>query len=180
MAGRKAILTGSGPGRQLLSALVSAQPSTSAPTPVFLDFEGVEVATASFLRESVIGFRNYCRQSIPNAYPVLANLSADVSEEIEFFIKARGDALWVCDLNARGAVSHGRIIGELEPAQREAFNAAIQLGSVTAATLAKSFSKQAIGNTAWNNRLSALAAKGLLMETRQGKTKSFNPPLENK
>jgi len=38
-------------------------------------------------------------------------------------------------------------------------------------------SGQAVGATAWNNRLSALAAKGLIMEQRRGKTKIFRPVL---
>jgi hypothetical protein len=44
------------------------------PTLALLDFSGVAVATASFLRESVIGFRDYARQALPNIYPVVANL----------------------------------------------------------------------------------------------------------
>ena len=40
------------------------------------------------------------------------------------------------------------------------------------------FADQRIGATAWNNRLSALATKGLLVERKQGKSKSFSPLLE--
>jgi hypothetical protein len=49
---------------------------------------------------------------------------------------------------------------------------------VTAPELALRFSDQSIGPTAWNNRLSGLAAKGVLVERKVGKTKSFSPLLE--
>ena len=87
------VLSGAIPGRRLLSALIAATPSPETPVPVFLDFSGVEVATASFLRESVIGFRDYARLSLPNIYPVVANLAAAVAEELDFFVRARGDVL---------------------------------------------------------------------------------------
>lgn len=50
--------------------------------------------------------------------------------------------------------------------------------ATTATELATLFADQSIGPTAWNNRLSGLAAKGLVVERRSGKTKSFSPLLE--
>jgi len=146
--------------------------------PAFLDFDRVEVATASFLRETVIGFRDYVRQSLPNIYPVVANLLPVVAEELEFFVRARGDALWTCDLDAHDRVLGARLIGDLDPAQRSTFDAVIEFGAITAPELAARFVSQGIGPTAWNNRLSALATKGLLVERKQGKSKSFSPLLE--
>ena len=98
------ILSGAIPGRRLLSALIAATPSAAAPTLALLDFSGVEVATASFLRESVIGFRDYARQSLQNVYPVVANLPPAVAEELDFFVRARGDVLLTCDLDPKNNV----------------------------------------------------------------------------
>ena len=39
-------------------------------------------------------------------------------------------------------------------------------------------SQESLAPTAWNNRLSSLAARGLLIERRSGKTKTFAPVLE--
>jgi hypothetical protein len=86
--------------------------------------------------------------------------------------------LWCCVLNEEGAVSNARIIGELDPAQRATFDTVAHLGEATAPELAAQSGGNSIGPTAWNNRLSALAAKGLLVERRGGKTKSFSPLLE--
>ena len=172
------VLSGAIPGRRLLGALIAATPSANTPTLAVLDFGGVEVATASFLRESVISFRDYARQALPNIYPVVANLAAAVAEELDFFVRARGDVLLRCDLDAAGEVVAARLVGDLDPAQRATFDAVRKVGAISAPELAALFADQHIGPTAWNNRLSALANKGLLIEQRQGKTKSFSPLLE--
>ena len=176
LTGGQSVLSGANPGRKLLSALIAATPSSEAPTPAFLDFTQIEVA--SFLREAVIGFRDYARQSLRNVYPVVANLEPAVAEELDFFVRARGDVLWSCELDAGDAVVSARLIGELDPAQRSTFEMARELGTITAPELAGRFTDQRIGPTAWNNRLSALASKGLLVERKQGKSKSFSPLLE--
>ena len=178
LKGGQTVLSGATSGRKLLSALIAATPSSEAPTPAFLDFTQIEVATASFLREAVIGFRDYARQSLRNVYPVVANLQPAVAEELDFFVRARGDVLWSCELDADDTVISARLIGELDTAQRSTFDVARELGTITAPELAARFTDQRIGPTAWNNRLSALASKGLLVERKQGKSKSFSPLLE--
>ncbi len=172
------ILSGGTAGRKLLTALIAAILPSDRQMVVFLDFDGIEVATASFLREGVIGFRDYARRSLQNVYPIAANLAPAVLEELEFFVRARGDALWSCDIDADGVVSAARVIGDLDPAERMTFEAVMKLGPVTAPELAAQFLDQKIGPTAWNNRLSGLAAKGLVIEQKQGKSKSFSSVLE--
>jgi len=172
------VLSGALAGRKLLSGLIAETPSSDTPTPAFLDFTRIDVATTSFLREAVIGFRDYARQSLRNVYPVVANLLPAVAEELEFFVRARGDVLWSCELDADDTVVSARLIGELDPAQRSTFDAARELGAITASELAARFADQQIGPTAWNNRLAALATKGVLVERKQGKSKSFSPLME--
>jgi hypothetical protein len=174
----RSVLSGGIPGRKLLTALIGATPSADAPTAAFLDFKGVAVTTSSFLREAVIGFRDYARQSLANVYPVAANLEPPVLEELEFFLRARNDVFWVCDLDETEQVNGARLLGDLDPAQRTTFDAVRELKAVTAPELAARFPDQSIGPTAWNNRLSGLAAKGVLVERKVGKTKSFSPLLE--
>jgi len=113
-----------------------------------------------------------------NVYPVVANLQPAVAEELDFFARARGDVLWSCELGVDDAVASAWLIGELDPAQRSTFDVARELGTISAPELAARFTDQRIGPTAWNNRLSALASKGLLVERKQGKSKSFSPLLE--
>ena len=172
------VFSGGIPGRKLQTALNAATPSVDVPTATFLDFKSVAVATSSFLREAVIGFRDYARLSLVNVYPVAANLEPAVLEELEFFLRSRNDVIWACDLDETERVNGARLLGDLDPAQRMTFDAVREFGAVTAPELAARFPDQSIGPTAWNNRLSGLAAKGLLVERRIGKTKSFSLLLE--
>jgi hypothetical protein len=178
LSGGRGNLSGGIPGRKLLSAFIAATPPADAPMIVFLDFKGIEIATASFLREAVVSFRDYARLSLSNVYPAVANLAPEVREELDFFLRTTRDALWACDLDSSNHASQARLIGELDPAQRATFDAMLGKPATTATELATLFADQSIGPTAWNNRLSGLAAKGLVVERRSGKTKSFSPLLE--
>jgi hypothetical protein len=179
LAGGDSILTGAQPGRRLLGQLVANAPGPSEPEPGFLDFSGIEVATASFLRESVIAFRDYARSTLPNLYPVIANAAEAVAEELTFFLRHHGDALWACDLDDDGVPRNARLLGGLDDVQRATFDRVLELGAASAPSLAAaSGGESGVGPTAWNNRLSNLAARGLLIERRGGKIKTFAPVLE--
>jgi hypothetical protein len=179
LANNQAILTGAQPGRRLFAKLVANASAQNEPAPAFLDFSGIDVATSSFLRESVIAFRDYARSTLSNLYPVIANAAEPVAEELAFFLCHRGDALWTCELDSAGAPINCRLLGELDEVHRATFDRVTQLGSASAPALAAQTGKgAAIGTTAWNNRLSNLAARGLLIERRGGKTKTFTPVLE--
>ena len=179
LADNGTILTGALAGRLLFGKLVGHAPGPNEPEPAFLDFIDVKVATSSFLRESVIAFRDYARSTLPNLYPVVANTAGSVEEELTFFLRHRSDAMWACDLNERGLPFNARLIGELDEVQRATFDRVLDLGTASAPTLAAQSGRgDGIGPTAWNNRLSNLAARGLLIERRGGKTKTFTPVLE--
>jgi hypothetical protein len=179
LADNGTILSGALAGRLLFGRLVANAPGPMEPDPAFLDFTGIDVATSSFLRESVIAFRDYARSTLPNLYPVIANPAGPVEEELTFFLRHRNDALWACDLNDRGLPLNARLIGELDEVQRTTFDRVLDLGIASAPALAAEGGQTSgIGPTAWNNRLSNLAARGLLIERRGGKTKTFSPVLE--
>jgi hypothetical protein len=177
LAGDQAELSGVQAGRQLLGKLVAAARPPAEPEPVYLDFDGVTVATASFLREGVIAFRDHVRATLPGLYPVIANASLAVTEELEFFLRHRRDAMWICNLTPTGEVHDPKILGELDEAHRSTFDLVARLGTASAPSLAAQ-SQESLAPTAWNNRLSSLAARGLLIERRSGKTKTFAPVLE--
>lgn len=171
------VLSGVHAGRQLLGKLVAAARAPADPEPAYLDFNGVKVATASFLREGVIAFRDHARSTLPALYPVIANASPAVIEELEFFLRHRRDALWACRLTPSGEPRDPKILGELDEAHQSTFDLVARLKSASAPGLAAQ-SKEGLAPTAWNNRLSSLATRGLLIERRSGKTKTFAPVLE--
>jgi hypothetical protein len=109
---------------------------------------------------------------------VIANATDAVSEELSFFLRHRTDALWACDL-VDGRPVDARLLGELDEVQRITFERVLELRSASAPALAAERKGEiGVGATAWNNRLSNLAARGLLIERRGGKTKTFTPVLE--
>src|SRR3954453_10876156 len=91
------VLAGGIEGKTVLGKLITSVVATGVPSPIFLDFRGVAVATGSWLREAVIAFRNYCLTSQLNLYPVVANPSPKVVEEMEGLLKLLNDAMVTCD-----------------------------------------------------------------------------------
>jgi len=179
LADNEAILSGAQAGRRLFAKLVAGAPARDEPEPAFLDFSGISVATASFLRESVVAFRDYARSTLPNLYPVIANANDAVAEELALFLRHRTDAMWACALDVAGRPINARLVGELDEVQRTTFERVLHLRSASAPALAAESKVDAgVGPTAWNNRLSNLAARGLLIERRGGKVKTFAPVLE--
>lgn len=171
------VLAGAGTGKALLSKLAAIPLSASGV--VYLDFEGIEIATASFLRDGVVAYRDFVRSAYPSRYAVIANPSDQILEELEFFLSQRRDAMWVCILNSEGRATKARIAGDLDEIQRSTLKSVFELGIASAPELAiLNQTDAAIGATAWNNRLQSLASKGLLMENRAGKSKQFRPVLE--
>lgn len=155
-----------------LLAEVTREPGT--PVLVFLDFAKVEVATASFLRESVLAFRGFVRAHRSSYYPVVANANAQVCEEMKMLLDLQGDALLVCDLDNEGRASNVQLLGRLEGKQYQAFELVRERVETDATQLQIEFGeREGVKQTAWNNRLSALAASGLVIETSQGRSKRY-------
>ncbi|MEJ1961764.1 MAG: hypothetical protein WDO56_09530 [Gammaproteobacteria bacterium] len=167
-------------GKKVFGALASEIAASSATTLLYLDFQSVQVATTSFLREAVFTVRNHVRQNLTNIYPVAANLSAEIKEELGLFLRERGDAMATCNVNADEEASDPEVIGQLDGKLLMTLSAVLQANETDATTLVEQFADdERVGITAWNNRLAALAMKGLLIETIQGRAKRYRPVLEN-
>lgn len=178
IAARKATLAGTAMGRQMLAKLIAETKPVTAPTLAYLDFSGVDIATGSFLREAVLGFRDFSRNAIGTLYPVLANANPVIEDELSVYLKGRNDAIWACALGRDNAPIDPHILGELDAAQMSTLQLIAEHKPISAPELAKLRPNEGIGTTAWNNRLATLAAKGILMELKQGKTKMFAPVME--
>jgi hypothetical protein len=176
---RSGVLAGSSNGAEILSQLVAQVNRVSTPTVVVLDFAGISVATGSFLRECVLGFRDYCRRSQPNLYLVVANLEDTVIEELQYLLQSKREALVACTLTPNGRATQPQILGTLEEKQRLTLEAVLAVEEADAGMLSERFgSTEKIGVTGWNNRLASLAASGILMEVRHGRSKRYRPILE--
>lgn len=171
------ILAGAPSGRSLFAHLIDALPKdTDFPRAIFLDFDGIEVATASYLRESVLEFRDYTRGRKTPFYPVVANASPNVIDELIELVQPRADVLLSCKLDEEGKILRTQLIGVLEPMQRVTLELLSNLGEASASQL-RDVGSDDIKTTAWNNRLAALCNLGLIAENSMGRTKLFRPLL---
>lgn len=171
------VLAGASNGKRALGqflSLIAQEPIE--PEVVFFDFAKVDVATASFLRESILTFRNIVRGKRSNLYPVVANANANIVDELKELVDGqRSDVLIACTLNDSGNVRELKLIGELEPIQQKTFDLVQKAGETDAGELMRAHGAEdrTTRTTAWNNRLTSLAFLGLLVEVSKGRTKRY-------
>lgn len=148
------------------------------PDPVFLDFADVTVATASFLRETVLACRDTLRRRRSNFYPIIANASEVVEDELTVLVTSGGDVLMLCKLDEENHPHEARLLGKLDPKSRLTFDLVQQRKETDAAELMRVHGKsERVQQTAWNNRLSALASLGVVVELSEGRAKRYRPLL---
>jgi hypothetical protein len=179
LGGGLEVLSGQPRGQLLFGKLIGVVRPQDEPTAIFLNFKGVDVATSSFLRAGILAFRDHCVRMGLNLFPVLANINNDIADDLKVMLEQRGDAFVVCDMDDDERVSSIRVVGSLDEKQRLTLEAVIQEGETDAASLKeKHEDTEKIGTTGWNNRLTSLAEKGLVMEVRRGRGKLYRPILE--
>lgn len=174
------VLAGAINGKVCFAALVKEiKEESSTPAPLFLDFTDIQIATASFLRESVFALKNYLRAINSNHYPVIANVNQETRDEILTIANAKGDAFLECDL-VKDHYHNVDLIGHLDPKQQLTFNLVNDLKRTDAAELMECCgdAENLKSATAWNNRLSSLVSRGIIREFTKGRAKYYKPILE--
>ena len=171
------ILAGALTGRKTLGLLLERiDREPEKPEQVYLDFTGIEVATASFLRECILEFRDTVRRRWPSYYPVVANANDTVTEELSILLGPQRDVLMLCTLDEHGSPGAPRLVGDLEPKQRITYDLVNKLGETNAGELMRTANgTEDVGQTAWNNRLASLKRLGLVMELSHGRAKRYRP-----
>jgi hypothetical protein len=177
-AGQETILTGASAGKaSALAVIKKAGAEPADPCPLLLDFSPVEIATASYLREAVFALKSYLRNAGSKFYPVVANANDKVREELAVIAEARNDVVLAVETGKSGAVIRQALIGSLDPKQATTFEHVKKLKRTDAGTLMEKFGSEekTTSTTAWNNRLSALVARGLILEYTRGRAKFYQP-----
>ena len=178
VAGQETILTGASAGKAgALAVIEKAGSEPQEPCPLLLDYSAIDIATASYVRESVYALKSYLRNSGSKFYPVVANANEKVREELAVIADARNDVLLAVETDASGAVTRQIIIGSLDPKQAMTFERVTELKRTDAGTLMERFGSEekTTSTTAWNNRLAALVARGLILEYTRGRAKFYQP-----
>jgi len=171
--GNQSVLAGAAEGGALLSRLITSVDEPSRPESLFLDFGGIAVATASFLRDGPLAYRQLVRSRGSNIYPVIANANDKIVEELRLFLLSQNDAMFCCALSRMGSVSDIRLVGTLDEKQAVTLELVRQLGEVDTGRLTDGGYDPSVKPTAWNNRLAALVDKGLIIESARGRSKYF-------
>ena len=155
-------LTGVSRARRLLATLIVWTADHAPKGTLILDFTGVGDASASFLRESILAFRDYVRAYQPEVFPVLANLAAEVSEEFDTLLKDRGEAMPRCRLDTAGAPFDAEVLGVLEPGLSQTLEIIRTRGQLALGDLPSETKP-----TTWSNRIASLIRQGFVVPIRE-------------
>ena len=175
--GEGPILAGSLTGRKVLGQLIEGLGDDPAePESVYIDFAGIEVATASFLREAVLEFCHTVRARRRRFYPIVANANITVTEELAILMTRTRSVLLHCLLDSSGNAGALQLLGNLEPKQQITLDLVRKKGETDAKELLRSYHEShRVSHTAWNNRLAALARLGIIVELNEGRSKRYRP-----
>jgi hypothetical protein len=176
-AGSEPILAGRLSGQRTFVAALEQLPELIEPALVVLDFKGVALATSSYLSAVLIPLRDHLRLRRQPGYAIAVNLSEKVREEVDEMLRRSGEVFLTCAMDAGGQISCVELCGKLDEKLEETLKLVTRKRETTAAQLHEE-SLDPVGATAWNNRLASLAAKSLVVEILQGRTKRYRPVLE--
>jgi len=171
---RSGVLAGRVDGDNARHKLLSQLGAPDLPTIVVLDFSSVQLATASFLDESVLKLREDL--SDRPVYLIVSNLLPAVEEELDALLYRAQDAFLAMKCGPDGSFSNAHLLGSLDPKLKDAYERIKEKREASATELhSESRDSENIGPTAWNNRLNVLTSKGLLVEIPTGKSKKYKP-----
>jgi hypothetical protein len=108
---------------------------------------------------------------------VIANASEAVLTELRFLLATRNDAIFSCVLGRNNRISNVELVGRLDDKQSMTLALVKQFKEVDTSLLVERGCDRGVRATAWNNRLAALATKGLVMEAAGGRAKRFRLPV---
>lgn len=170
------VLAGREGAKTLLTSLldIAAKHKGTSSTPWLWNMSGVEVVSASFARDAFLAMQALLLAQGSHLQPVFANAAADVREDLDIALKNAGKAVVACNVDSSGAVTDAVVIGALDGYARSTFALVREKRETDAKELMTEQSEERqIGHSAWNNRLSNLAALGLLVEIPQGRAKRY-------
>jgi hypothetical protein len=141
---------------------------------ILLDFEGVEIVTASWISAMVVPLFRWAAGEQIDLFFVFGNsLGADWLDDLKLVAEYNRQ----CYLVAGGESPPRRavLVGNLDPGQRATLEAVLELGEVTGAGLERRRPQEKVRATAWNNRLKDLYEKRLLRRERRGREQVYCP-----
>jgi hypothetical protein len=164
---------------------------------VCLDFAGVELATASYLKTVVLGLTISGRLHAGavdvldlramevgafqplNIYPVIIGANEEIQHELDEVFAGRKLPCVVGERPTKERLREGKIVGALDATATRTLRAAAGLQEFTAYDLQDRQPGEAVTATAWNNRLADLHKLRLMQRKRQGKFWKYQPVADS-
>lgn len=168
------LLVGVQAGRSALTLLIKAASRRPLAQLVALDFQGIELATASGLRQLLVPFWSWLLER--GAVGVVANANADTLDDVRLVAEAC-ERQFICAQLADGRLRRPVLYGPLDAKLALALELVLEAGEADAKTVHERSQEKTLV-TVWNNRLAALEALGLLSQRKVGKTKLYSPVLK--
>jgi hypothetical protein len=165
-------LLGIAAGRDATERLLSSVMAPTNTPMALLDFQGMELVTASAARESIFKLASHLAEQ--GTLLVCVNANEATLDELAFAATALKQPLVVASVNQGDELGAPRVLGQLEPVQTKTLELVGRLGEVDAKTASQEAGDQSAGATGWNNRLSSMASLRLLKERKVGKTKLYS------
>lgn len=169
-------------GQEHMVPLLAELQAAPAGEIVIYDFAGVSHATASYIRATVlrllraslratVEIDNEATASNPpeealNVFPLVANLSEDVAEELQTVLESQSRAcLEATRWDSKGLIQ-ARVRGVLEGVLRDTLVRVVTARRTTATMLAE---REPPNVTGWNNRLAELYRMRLISRVKEGR-----------
>jgi hypothetical protein len=168
------ILAGKSDGLRDFPKLFDAVEQTPTGDTIVLDWEGVEIATASYFGATVVALLRMAMSTELNRYFIVANLNKTCLEELKLVLDFQGLVILAGEWKG-GHLKKLQVLGTLEAPYITTLEAVGKLESASATELhTAQHGGAAIGKTGWINRLSHLHKLRLIRKERVGREYRFH------
>lgn len=168
------ILAGKSDGLRDFPKILDAVEQGRQGDTVVLDWDRVEIATASYFGATLIALLRMSMAGELDRYFIVANLNKTCLDELKLILEFQGLVV----LAAEGKAGHLRnvqILGTLEAPYRATLEAVARRAGASATDLhAAQHGAEAIGKTGWINRLAHLHRLRLIRKERVGREYRFH------
>ena len=168
----RAVLAGRRTGETDLKQLRRHLRDTPENAVVVFDLQAVEVLSSSYFLGGLWPLW-HPGEGLPRAlYPVLANASEPVMDEISFVLEHCGGLVWHFRRGRRAPSPS--LLGQPDPHEKDLFDLVLKRGSLAARELHEN--DPSIGITAWSTRLAQQHQNRLLRRRKNGKQMIYSLP----
>lgn len=144
---------------------------------VFLDFQGVEHITGSWINSMIVPLFRWSCDGQNNLFPILCNIHMAWLDEFRL-IADWNHQCYLLVSDVKEPPGSAQLIGSLESVQKKSLEVVLQEGRVTGAELERKMPDEHIKATAWNNRLKDLFEKRLVRREKRGREQVYFPVVK--